>query len=118
MASDVLCGCIHIFVFAVLTAGFSSTAEHVPADILNESSLQRHKDKPGKGNLTFVKLKQSIRVRGRCRVFYQMGKNKDNQKRDISFQIMEEFLIRNTERGRRGNYISGIMPSALPCIIS
>lgn len=33
MASDVLCGCIHIFVFAVSIAGFSSTAEHVPADI-------------------------------------------------------------------------------------
>lgn len=55
MASDVLCGCIHIFVFAVLIAGFSSTAEHVPADILNESSLQRHKDKPGKSN--FCKIK-------------------------------------------------------------
>lgn len=75
-----------------------------------------HKDKPGKGNLTFVKLKQSIRVRGR--VFYQMGKNKDNQKRDISFQIMEEFVIRTIERARRGNDIAGITPSALPCIIS
>lgn len=75
-----------------------------------------HKDKPGKGNLTFVKLKQSIRVRGR--VFYQMGKNKDNQKRDISFQIMEEFVIRTIERARSGNDIAGITPSALPCIIS
>lgn len=75
-----------------------------------------HKDKPGKGNLTFVKLKQSIRVRGR--VFYQMGKNKDNQKRDIPFQIMEEFVIRTVVRGRRGKDTAEIMPSALPCIIS
>lgn len=77
-----------------------------------------HKDKPGKGNLTFVKLKQSIRVRGRGRVFYQMGKNKDNQKRDISSQIMEEFVIRNLERSMRGNDTAGIMSSALSCIIS
>lgn len=75
-----------------------------------------HKDKPGEGNLNSVKLNQSIRVRGR--VFYQMGKNKDNQKRDISFQIMEAFVIRTIERGRKENYIAGIMLSALPCIIS
>lgn len=41
-ANAVLCGFIPIFVFAVLIAGLSSRAEHVPADILNESSLQRH----------------------------------------------------------------------------
>lgn len=119
--------CIWPVLFCVVVNPFLSllmliavlTAEHGPADIFNESSLQTHmyKDKPGKRNLTFIKAKQSIRVRGRWRVFYQMGKNKNNQKRHF-FPDYGRICNKKYRESWRGNYIDGITPSALLCIIS